>query len=638
MGIGERVRLMLKVCDAVQYAHRNLIVHRDLKPSNIFVTADGEAKLLDFGIAKPLDPDSAAKVTGTQSRPMTREYAAPEQVLGEPITTATDIYSLGVLLYELFSGHLPYARAERGETSWPKAIIEEAPESLGRALTRNASSGTDQASADDMAQARGTPLPALRRRLRGDLDRIVRRALEKAPEARYASVTALSADLRAWLEGRALPGRSRGYSLWKFILRNRVAVGASALLVAVVIASLIMIALQEREVAIQAQGKLREQQATAAIKDFLLDLFNNADPNKNKGKDLTARDLLDRGVKRLDHFAADRPDIRAELEITLGTINFQLGRYREAAGLHEHAFNVLRDLGASPVLMTKAERDLATELATLGELDRAQQLADAAVQRLRTMPGPPPLDDMMMSLRTAGWVALKRNDTAHALALATQALDLAHASPADDARLANALNMQANAAWMAHRYDVAESAYRETWALDTRSRGADDDRALTDASNVGTVLFNVGRYEEARVLFQRAIDGFTHNYGDAHDRTLGVEEGMGVIEYETGNYAAARALRAHSGCMRREVRIRCDHCHGYEREPGRRAGRIRCAGRGPGDAARRKPGGRTRGVHAITSHDRYFQRTGLRAYGAGEIRNGAAGAAAGDQPQAGGCR
>jgi eukaryotic-like serine/threonine-protein kinase len=540
LDIAARLRLMLKVCDAVQYAHRNLIVHRDLKPSNILVTAEGEPKLLDFGIAKPLDSGDGPGLTGTQSRPMTREYAAPEQVLGDSITTATDVYALGVLLYELLCGQLPYARAVRGETSWPKAIVEETPESLSRALGRTAS-GTDPATVqDDIAAARGLAPLALRRALRGDLDRIVQRALEKVPEARYPSVTALAGDLRAWLDGRALPGGNRRYRLWKFIRRNRVAVGFTSLLAGVVIASLVMIALQERRVAAEAQAKLHEQQATAAIKDFLLDLFNNADPNKNKGKEASARDLLDRGVKRLDHFAADRPDIRAELEVTLGTINFQLGRYHEAAQLHEHALNVLRDLGSSPVLITQAERDLATEVATLGELDRAQQLADEAVQRLRTMDRPPS-DEMMMSLRTAGWVALKRDDTAQALALATEALDLAHRPPADDTRLASALNMQANAAWMAHRYDVAESAYRESLALDIRTRGPDDDRSFMDGINVGVALFNVGRYDEAKVLFKQSIDGYKKIYGAAHERTLGAEEGMGVIEYETGDYAAARS-------------------------------------------------------------------------------------------------
>jgi serine/threonine-protein kinase len=196
--IHARLELLLKICDAVQYAHRNLIVHRDLKPSNILVTAAGEPKLLDFGIAKALDADHEAGLTGTQSQPMTREYAAPEQVLGEPITTATDVYALGVLLYELLSGHLPYARAERGDVSWAKAIVEEQPEPLTRAIARSAARPID-ADEGDIASARSATFAALRRTVRGDLDRIVQHALEKAPEARYGSVTAFADDVRAYL-------------------------------------------------------------------------------------------------------------------------------------------------------------------------------------------------------------------------------------------------------------------------------------------------------------------------------------------------------------------------------------------------------------------------------------------------------
>ena len=166
--IQDRLRLVLQVCAAVAYAHRNLIVHRDLKPSNIFVTTDGEVKLLDFGIAKLLDPDTAQGQTATQSRMMTPEYAAPEQVLGEPITTATDVYAIGVLLYELLSGRLPYARAEAGTISWSKAVVEEAPEPLYRALNRTTTRG-DSTSGDAAAAARGMALPALRHSLRGDL-------------------------------------------------------------------------------------------------------------------------------------------------------------------------------------------------------------------------------------------------------------------------------------------------------------------------------------------------------------------------------------------------------------------------------------------------------------------------------------
>ena len=176
LGLRARLELVKQVCAAVIYAHRNLIVHRDLKPSNIFVSDDGVVKLLDFGIAKALTPDVEAADTATQSRLMTPQYAAPEQVLGEPVTTATDVYAIGVLIYELVSGRLPYARADAGATTWSKAAVEEPPEPVWRAPSRSAVTH-DASPGDALAQSRGVSLPALRRALRGDLDRILQRAL-----------------------------------------------------------------------------------------------------------------------------------------------------------------------------------------------------------------------------------------------------------------------------------------------------------------------------------------------------------------------------------------------------------------------------------------------------------------------------
>jgi serine/threonine-protein kinase len=224
--------------------------------------------LLDFGIAKPLDGNNETGLTATRSQPMTREYAAPEQVLGEPITTATDVYALGVLMYELLSGHLPYARAERGESSWPKAIVDEQPQPFTRALSHTSAISATRRRPDDdassaLAAARGTSISVLIRQLRGDLERIVQRALEKAPEARYASVTALADDLRAWLEGRPLPGGSRRYRLVKFLRRHRAGAITAAICAALALAGIAGIVYQARETQRQAQ-------TVTAVKDFLL--------------------------------------------------------------------------------------------------------------------------------------------------------------------------------------------------------------------------------------------------------------------------------------------------------------------------------------------------------------------------------
>ncbi|HEY0178045.1 MAG TPA: serine/threonine-protein kinase, partial [Dokdonella sp.] len=292
LGVAARVRLVLKVCDAVQYAHRNLVVHRDIKPAKVLVTGAGEPKLLDFGIAKLLDDAARPGLTGTRSQPMTREYAAPEQVLAQPVTTATDVYALGVLLYELLSGRLPYALAERGEVSWQKAIVEEAPAPLDRALARRppdeardaalASTPSRLVAADDartLARRRGLSAHALRRALGGDLDRIVRRALEKRPESRYASVDALADDLRAWLERRPLRGSNRRYRVGRFVRRHWLPLGAGAAIAAALAVGAAGIVWQARRVA-------REARTTAEVKDFLIALFDSVDPRESKGRDV----------------------------------------------------------------------------------------------------------------------------------------------------------------------------------------------------------------------------------------------------------------------------------------------------------------------------------------------------------------
>ncbi len=537
--IAARVRLMLKVCDAVQYAHRNLIVHRDLKPSNILVTAEGEPKLLDFGIAKPLDSADGPGLTGTQSRPMTREYAAPEQVLGDAITTATDVYALGVLLYELLCGKLPYARAERGETSWSKAIVEEIPESLSRAFGRTSPGAEPATAQNEVAAARGlAPLP-LRRALRGDLDRIVQRALEKAPEARYASVTALAGDLRAWLEGRALPGGNRRYRLWKFIRRNRLAVGLTTTLLLVVIASLAVIAVQARHVAAEAQTALQQTRTTAAVKDFLLDLFHKADPNVAKGKEITARELVDRGVQRLDRIPADQAALKAELQTTLGTIYFQLGLYKPAADLHEQAFNTLKSLDADTALMATAERDWATELVHLGKIPQARELADDAVQRLHAE-AHAPVADLVRSLYTVGWIAETERNSERAIRASTEAIALARQPPVDDHLLAMALNLQGSSYWTAHDNDAAVRSYHEALDIHLRVDGTDDLMTLTDCNGIATALFAAGKYADAVEYFHKSRDGYARVFGASTLRALHAGEGLALVEYEAGRYADSR--------------------------------------------------------------------------------------------------
>ncbi len=252
LGVTERLALFRKVCAAVAYAHQNLVVHRDLKPANIRVTPEGEPKLLDFGIAKLLDPEGVtagqADVTLTLSAAMTPEYASPEQIKGETITTASDVYSLGVILYELLTGQRPYQLKSRRPDELARAICEEEPLRPSTMVGRTVPTGPTATVPPGKVAAVREPAAGRRRRLAGDLDNIVAKALRKEPARRYASVAALSDDLRRHCEGLPVSARkdTLSYRTGKFVRRNKVGVAAGALVILALVAGLVVTTLEAR--------------------------------------------------------------------------------------------------------------------------------------------------------------------------------------------------------------------------------------------------------------------------------------------------------------------------------------------------------------------------------------------------------
>ncbi len=347
-----RLQLMLQVCAVVSHAHANLIVHRDLKPSNILVTADGEVKLLDFGIAKLLDDDDGKPPAHppTEARAFTLHYAAPEQVRGEPVSTLTDVYSLGVVLFEVITGQKPYRLRRHSDAEWERSILEVQAPRASSVMARLAAAGGEHA----VAARR------LSRRLRGDLDTILLKALQKEPAQRYPSVEALAQDLRRFLEGRPIHARPQhvGYRLRKYLGRHRwgVALGSVAVL------ALLALALTALW---QMQQARREIARAQAMQDFTVGLFDRAAGVRHGSFDL--RQLLATGQQRGEAELRDQPLSLAELEGVIGRLRIGMGDYQLALQTLDRQRALLEEVGeVPPTLQLEAVTQRGRALRMLG--------------------------------------------------------------------------------------------------------------------------------------------------------------------------------------------------------------------------------------------------------------------------------
>ena len=363
LGTDARVALFCKVCDGVQAAHAHLIVHRDLKPQNILVGTDGEPRLLDFGIARLLEPDDAPAATRTGLHAMTPAYASPEQMRLEPLTTASDVYSLGVVLYELLSGTRPYSLDGLSPAQSERVVCETEPRTLRRAI-------------DDA----GLPEPERRARLArigGDLERIVAKALHKEPARRYDSARALADDLRRWLAGRPVVAHpdSIRYRAWKFVRRHRVGSAAAlAALVAVLVAA--------ASALVQAGAARRAAADTELVNAFLVDVLKQSNPYAT-GSEITLGEALDEAAKRVDERFANRADLAVAIRTALGESMFARFRLDAAeAQLLRARADAERLFGADDLRTVTAIATLASVRKDQDRIGEAQALFDDALARI----------------------------------------------------------------------------------------------------------------------------------------------------------------------------------------------------------------------------------------------------------------
>lgn len=565
--IPARLDLFRQVCEAVSHAHANLIVHRDLKPSNILVSPDGHVRLLDFGIAKLLDVEpQPAEQTRTGVRAFTLHYAAPEQIRGEPVTTMTDVYSLGVVLYELLTGRKPYRLKRQTDAEWEQAILDGEP------------LRPSQAAARAEPEATRPYRPArLARELAGDLDNIVLTALAKEPARRYVSAEALSQDLLAYLRGRPVRARGLGwgYRTGKYLRRHRWALAASASILALLLGALAVVTWQ-------AQRAQRETTRAQAMQRFVADLFQDAGSSPNTPIDL--RSLLDMGILRGESSLARQPQSRAELYGVVARLRLNLGDYREAndllhrqatllarlpdapeslrlesAALRGNVHHQLGDLQACADAMRPLEALAIAEegrlssqsaafhaqlgrcyrdLDTPGEARRLQQRALQLRRRAGDAAG---VAESMMELAA---LESERGDPRSAIRLLDEALLQLQAAAGDHHPLAApVLRLRCSLRRSVDEVSLAVKDCRESLELARQLRGPNHRETIDAKRQLAALYVDLGRFAEADRIFVDALAWMRTRLGTQHPDMGRAYNSLAITTWERGDIPGAIRLQ-----------------------------------------------------------------------------------------------
>ncbi len=472
LSLTERLRLFLLVANAVQFAHRNLIVHRDLKPTNILVGADGQPRLLDFGIAKLLDPTEQTSTTGDVLL-LTPEHAAPEQFRGKAITTATDVYSLGVLLYELLTGVRPFQFVPAAELALAVCEREARPPSAAVKDPRT-------------------------RGITGDLDQIVLMALRKEPERRYASAGQFAEDIERYLNSQPVIAQPAtfGYRAAKFVRRNRVGVLASVVVAtALVVATAISVQASVRRGAALRVAQAERAKATR-LTDFLLGVFSASNPSEAVGRTITARDLLDRAALTVGRDLAADSAVRGDLQLAIGRAYQGLGLPKQAAVLIDSVVLQRRGQAAdAPIALAAALEWQARNRLMNGKQPEAVLLAQEVLAIRERALGP-----------TAPAVGRALNLTAQA----TRAADLLDTSGAVRRSLERAITILSAADTVDHR-ELAQ-AYR----------------------GLGTITMDQQKPKEALALMKRAVEEGAQAVGPDHPYLFNLKETLALTFQSNG--------------------------------------------------------------------------------------------------------
>jgi len=539
LSVEERLKLLDMVAEAVEHAHRSLVIHKDLKPDNILVAEGGHVKLLDFGIASVLDQGPGASETqpGLEgSRVMTPELASPEQLRGAPLTTAADVYQLGVLLYLMMTGKHPCGLSSGTSEEMARAARDQDPRPPS-AAAGPAWRSTPEETPDITA----TPTAASSR-LKGDLDAIILMAIRREPEHRYASVHQLRQDIARHLEGKPVEARSRkvGYVAGRF-LRRHTAAAASVAAIIVMVAGLT--GAYTAQLAHERDRVQSEAERASEVADFLQHLFDDPEADQIDAEQLSARELLDRGAERIRSDLDGQPETRAEILSVLGRISHKLGSYERAEELLTEALRIReRCLGKEHVDVASTLRDLGILYYDQGKHDQAEPLYQRALA-IREQAYGPTHADVAACINSLAILRYDQGRYDEAETLYRRALEIwEEVYGPDHHEVATALQNLAILYRRQGDYEAAEPMYRRSLEIKERSLGPEHPGVASCINSLAILCYDQGRYEEAETYYRRALELREKAFGESHPEVAVSLNNLALLLIHCGDLSSARPL------------------------------------------------------------------------------------------------